>query len=292
MALSEDRTQPPASKKDNVRITNIVGSPILASAGFAGVPGDPKKDAHYCASTLIDGKPDPACPSGPPRDSKKGTYLLDDYGQPLLTNYRGAFTGTVFSIGSEYMTMVEELPYIKSAKIKVPFFADPYAPGGASPNGAAAQEPVVLVDWRPMTPADGIRIPVNAQRDKFIPSATVNFSGSSLTLNLDYKQLPNGKLKLEAVQSDNYMGNVFICQDPLTGDFLSVEQYESMEVIMNWINTHPGADDACEIIVRYSAFNNFPMMFAAKAAGVVLNVGQGSGVGRITHIEIFDTSLL
>ncbi len=293
MALSKDRTLPPANSEDNVRITNIVGSPILQA--WRGVPGNPQKDAHYCASTLINGQPDPDCAaigSTPPRDSKRGgAYMLDDYGQPLLTNYRGAFTGTVFSLGTSHLKLLETLPNIKSARVALPFFPDPYKPGQQT-SAAAVPAPIVLVDWRPETPAHGIRIPLNGQFDKFIPSASVSFGGSSLALDIDYSLGADGAIIVNAVQSDEYMGNLFLCQDPLTGDLLSVEQYESMEVIMSWINSHPGADDACDLLVRYSAFNNFPMMLAAKKAGVVLNVGQGSGVGRITSVELFDPSLL
>src|SRR6185503_1656185 len=76
LAMSTDRSEPAAGPHDNVRITNLVGSPVLSGAGWRGVAGDPKKDAHYCASTLIDGAPDPQCKaigSTPPMDSRHGT---------------------------------------------------------------------------------------------------------------------------------------------------------------------------------------------------------------------------
>lgn len=284
MALSSDRNKPPATKDDNVRISNIVGSPVLTAGWGTG------EEAWKCASTLVDGEPLPGC--SPPMDSRTGKYMLDDYGQPLLTNYKGAFTGTVFSIGTRYMKMVEELPYNRSAKISVPFWDNPYAPPAPGAGIAAGSAPVVLVDWRPETPGNGIRIPLNGQYDKFYPSATASFTGSSLTFDLDYALQPDKSMLVEALQSDNYMGNLFVCQDGATGDLLSIEQYESMEVILDWLEKHPGAEEACNIIIRPSATLGRPILFAAKGAGLVLNIGQGSGIGRITKIEIFDPSLL
>lgn len=291
MVMSTDRTEPPAGPHDNVRITNLVGSPIIASMGFRGVSAE--KDAYYCASTLINGEPDPDCAragSVPPRDSKHGgAFMLDDYGQPLLKMYKGAFTGTPFAIGSTVMKLDKTLPYIKSALVSVPLFPDPYNPE-AGASLAATEKSQILVDWRPETPANGIRIPVNAQRDRFIPSATLNFSGSSLDFDIDYKELPDGHVRIEAVQSDNYQGNLFLCQDPVTGDLLSVEQYESTDQILAWGDQHPGAFAACDIIIRPNV-NGTPMLFAAKQAGILLNIGLGSGKGRITSVEFYDSSL-
>jgi hypothetical protein len=98
-------------------------------------------------------------------------------------------------------------------------------------------------------------------------------------------------MRLEAVTSDSYMGNIFLCVDPNSGDLLSIEQYESMDVIQNWLNTHPGSRQACGIMTRFSAFGDYPQMLHARNAGIVLDVGLGSGVGRITTIQIYDTSL-
>jgi hypothetical protein len=290
---------------DNTRLTNLVGSAIL-SQNWAGVSAE--KDAHYCASTLLPAptpgktcrdkgfclEPDPDCAaagSTPPMSN--GQFMLDDYNMPLLKNYRGGFaeTGTIFHLGTNYIKLVEELPLIKSARLQVPFFDNPYAPAAAGPGIAAGNGPILIADWRPETPANGIRIPVNEQLDKFIPSASIVFGGSSLTLDLDYVQQPDKTMRLEAVTSDSYMGNIFLCVDPNSGDLLSIEQYESMDVIQNWLNTHPGSRQACGIMTRFSAFGDYPQMLHARNAGVVLDVGLGSGVGRVTNVQIYDTSL-
>jgi len=291
-------------KSDNLRLINLVGSPILAQ-NWAGVSAE--KDAHYCASTLLPkpppGKtcldegfcvdPDPDCArAGSVPPSANGKWMLDDYHMPLLSNYRGGFagSGTIFQLGTNYIKIVEELPLIKSARVSIPFPNDPYNPGGDAPS-LASNAKLVLADWRPKTPANGIRIPVNEQLDKFIPSATVVFGGSSLTLDIDYVEQPDKTMRLEAVSSDSYKGNLFLCVDPGTGDLLSVEQYESMDVIQNWFNTHPGSREACGIMTRFSAFGDYPQLLHARGAGIVLDVGLGSGVGRITHLQMYDASL-
>jgi hypothetical protein len=291
-----DRNSPdwaPGGKEDNLRITNLLGSPIIANAGFRGSSTKPEKDAYYCATTLIDGKPDADCPNGPPKDSLTGEYMLDGYGKPILTKYRGVFTGTAFSMGTNHMQLVDAFPFIKSATVKIPNFPDAYNPGGGGSTAVGVPAPVTLLDWAPKTPANGIRIPINAQRDKFIPSFTASMSGASLDFNMDYELEDGNAMRIQGVQSDNYMGFLFLCQDPVTSDILAIEPYESTDEIMAWKLAHPGAFDACEIIVRPSAYDNrIPISIAAKKAGIVLNVGLGSGTGRITTVEFFDTSLL
>ena len=64
-----------------------------------------------------------------------------------------------------------------------------------------------------------------------------------------------------------------------------------MAEVMEWINAHPGSTDSCGLIVRYSPFNNYPMMLASTRAGIVLTVNQGSGFGRISSVEMYDPNL-
>lgn len=291
-AMAKDKNGHLAGNEDNVRLSNLVGSVVIAT-NWSGK--DATKDAYFCAT-----HEDAECPSKPPRDSKRPEYnkvhpqcpsgcLLDDFGNPLLTNYRGAFTKTIFSVGTAYLKLVETIPLLRAAKVAVPNWPDPYSPPG---EGAQVGQPrIVLVEWKPKMPGNGTRIPLNAQRDKFIPSATANFSGSSLSLDLDYDPQPDGSMQIDGLQSNEYMGDIFLCVDPASGDLLRAEQYESMAEIQDWLRLHPGADSECELVVRYSAFNNYPVMLAAKKAGIVVNVGQGSGVGRITTIEMYDPSL-
>jgi hypothetical protein len=285
-AMSVDKSAAPG-KDDNTRLTNIVGSIILRDNWIGtGLEG---KDAYFCATTESDAD---CIDAGGPMNTapkKNGVMMKDDYGQPLLTNYKGAFGETVFTLGTSHLKLAQELPLIRSAKVEVPNNSDPYDPFKI---GLAAS-PIIttLADWRPKTPNNGFRIPLNGQRDKFIASASVDFSGSSLSLNLDYELQPDGMMSLEAVQSNDYMGDLFLCRDPVTGDLLRVEQYEAMAEVIEWIQTHPGSYEACGFIIRYSPFNNYPHMLAATKAGIVLLVNQGSGYGRISSVEIYDPNL-
>ncbi len=283
-AMATDKSKAPGVE-GNVHLTNVVGSTVLRE-GWVGVSAS--KDAYYCATTE-----DAECTSvGGPRNAppkQNGQLLKDDHGRPLLYSYKGAFGETAFTLGTAHMRVTQTMPFIRSAKVEVPTFADPYNPAAVTVAGPALL--TTIVDWRPSMPNNGFRIPINGQRDRFIASASIDFTGTSLALLLDYLELPNGFAKLEAVQSNDYMGEVFLCRDPNTGDLLHVEQYESMAEVMEWIHAHPGATDSCGLIVRYSPFNNYPMMLASTRAGIVLTVNQGSGFGRISAVEMYDPNL-
>ncbi len=286
--MEEDKTSPPGGEGDNVRITNLVGSTVLMNNWY-GVSDE--KDAYYCAT-----KEDAECTSNgaDPRNSPpkvKGVMMLDDYGQPLLTNYKGAFTETVFTLGTSHIKMVQPKPLIQSALVAVPNYPNPYFPF-TGPGVAAAPMIETLGDWRPKAPNNGYRVVINGQRDKFIPAMSIDFTGSTLGLLLDVEQQSDKSLKIVAAQSGDYMGDLFLCRDPATGDLLRVEQYESMAEVVNWIQEHPGSYDACGFIIRYSPFNNYPHMLAATKAGIVLTVNAGSGFGRISSVEIYDLNSL
>lgn len=285
-AMAEDKSLPPG-KDDNVHLTNVVGSVVLRDnwVGTA-VPG---KDAYFCATHESDAD---CIDEGGPRNTApkaNGVMMKDDFGRPLLTSYKGAFGETAFTIGTKHMKKIQDLPLIRSARVQVPAFSNPYDPY----VGPVASIPMLetIADWRPKAPNNGFRIPINGQRDRFISSASIDFSGSSLSLNLDYEQQPDGRMKLQAVQSNDYMGDLFLCRDPVTADLLRVEQYESMAEVVDWLQKHPGTYDACGIIIRYSPFNNYPHMLASTTAGIVLLVNQGSGYGRISSVEIYDPNL-
>jgi hypothetical protein len=186
---------------------------------------------------------------------------------------------------------VKNLPLIRSAVVKVPNYSNPYAPWATPTSLAPVPFIQTIADWRPKSPDNTFRIPINGQRDKFISSASIDFTGTSLSMNFDYEELPDGSMKLQAVQSNDYMGDLFLCRDGATGDLLRVEQYESMAEVIDWIHAHPGSYDGCGIIIRYSPFNNYPHMLASTKAGIVMTVNQGSGYGRIASVEVYDPNL-
>jgi hypothetical protein len=291
-AMSPDKKKPLTDEANNIRLTNIIGSTVLQN--WSGV-GD-TKDAYYCATNLgPSGQGDPDClnpalgggpANGPPK--YKGAVMLDGNGKPLLSAYRGAFTGTPFAIGSAFMTLVQPQPYTKSATVAIPFFADPYAPAIA----AGSPPPrMTMPDWTPLAPGAGLLIPLDGQRDRFLPAAKVDFSGQNLDMTVAYQIQPDKTMKILGIESHTFEGSIFLCQDPITHDLLSVQQYDSVANIQAWISSHPGVYEACDLLVRNSAIDSSPVQVAAKKAGVVLTVGQGSGVGRVVDAFFYDPSL-
>jgi hypothetical protein len=291
-AMSTDKTAP-VGKENTVLYTNMVGSRVLKS-GWVGVASD--KDAYYCATHV-----DVACMEGggptnvAPTDAT-GKLLLDERGKPLLSRYPGAFGETVFAVGATHIQIIdpdEKMKLIRSAKAKVPNFTNPYDPSSKNLGDLD-----VLVDWRQQAPTIGISIPLNGMRDTFHETFEVDFSGSSITLQLDYlnvnlgtKDKPEIKQKIVGVSSNDYLGDLFLCRDPKTGDLLRVEQYESMATILDWIEKHPGAREACGLMVRYSPYNNYPHLLHSKSAAVYVIVKQGSGYGRVSQVVSYDPTL-
>jgi hypothetical protein len=287
-AMSEDRSKPLGNPSDNIRLTNIIGSSLLATS-FSGVSAT--KDAYFCAT-----HDDAACKAGggplnsPPRIREKNALDVDDEGMPILTQYKGAFGETAFTLGTAHLKLVQEEPLIKSARVAVPIFDDPYSPGSGQ-TAAGPQVKITIPDWRPLAPGSGFRIPVNAQRDRFIPAAQVDFSGQNISLAINYELNDDRSMRILGVETQTWEGELFLCRDPTTQDFLHVRQYDSAAEILDWLENHPGARDACDILVRFSAFNEAPVSVTSKSAGLQVILGQGVGIGRVIDALLYDVTL-
>jgi hypothetical protein len=85
---------------------------------------------------------------------------------------------------------------------------------------------------------------------------------------------------------------VFVCQDPNpnSGDLLHVRIYDSGQTILDWLANHPGAQAACDIVVRYSPYNNYPDYITSRANGVKINISQGYGFGRVDDVTLYNTN--
>src|ERR1700761_1623506 len=111
--MAQDESKPVTDEANILRISNIIGSSVIASGPWMGASDT--KDAYYCATTPgPDGHGDPDCVgAGGPLNAPptvNGVMELDDNGQPLLTQYKGAFTGTPFSLGTNYMSLIQYQP--------------------------------------------------------------------------------------------------------------------------------------------------------------------------------------
>ncbi len=107
-------------------------------------------------------------------------------------------------------------------------------------------------------------------------------------------------LAIQAWETQDFLGEVFLCIDPTTsanrnglvnlnspGDVLSAHMYSSAETIVTWLSTHPNAQNACGIIVRYSVYDNYPDYITSISGGVRLNIEQGAGFGRVVDAITF-----
>ena len=99
--------------------------------------------------------------------------------------------------------------------------------------------------------------------------------------------MSNGALQFNAVFSSDFLADVFLCQDPNTGDLLSARMYSSVGVLLDFLSTHPGLYDACGLIIRYSPYDNYADYITSLNNGVQVEVTQGGGYGRIVGALMF-----
>ena len=292
-SMLADKSQVPGSN-ENVNVSDLFGAPAILrgvpAAGATDAMGNPipGKDAWYCVTTLSDAD----CPGGPPTDAS-GNVLVDGEGRPLFTNYHGIWTGTAFSIGQQ-LPITETKPYIQSAMVDVPNYKNPY--DLTSPNTPLS----TLVPWFPSQPTNGFEIPINGQRTQFVQTGSLDFSGVTLTTNVDYIPQYDPTTgadtggAIAAVETQDFLGYVFPCVDGPTGDILLVRMYTSVLDIVTWLEKHPTAQASCNISIRYSPYDNYPDIITSLANGVMVNVnpGAGGGAGRVADATLFDVSLL
>jgi hypothetical protein len=191
-----------------------------------------------------------------------------------------------------------------------------------------------LVPWLPDEPGVGFNIAINGSSALFVQAAELDFSGNLETYAVNYRpwQDPiqascaytNGQCRTKATGADedytcsngtciakdnsveimaitanDFLGDVFPCMDPSTGDVLAVDQYDSTLNVLQWLTDHPGdpfnatagapsAQAACGMIVSYSPFDNYPDSIWALTNGVWMNSNHGQGFGRIVDVTLFN----
>ncbi len=201
-----------------------------------------------------------------------------------------------------------------AAYVNLPNMANPYnnfvgtTPGASMP--LTGKDTIhATVPWTPNVEGIGFSIPLTGQRSKFVQTAQLDFTGVLETYLIDYEpwidpttNAPDGTIKVDAIEGDDFLGEVFLCQDNGTsggtaGDFigtqdlLGVHMYDSGGNVLTWLTNHPGAQDTCNIVVQYSQYNNFLDYIASLTGGVVVGISQGSGYGRIDSVVVFDPIL-
>jgi hypothetical protein len=178
----------------------------------------------------------------------------------------------------------------------------------------------------------GFGIPLDGNREQFITTGQLDFTGvlesyivdyvpyvdkinpscvSTGTCNAGFTCDPNSHkcvvdddtINIDAIEGQDFLGQVFVCQDPTTGDLLHVGMYDSALSILDWLAAHPGTDQggggnipsaqsACSIIVRSSPYATAVDDITSLSNGVFLNISSGQGQGRVTDVVVFDPNLI
>jgi hypothetical protein len=273
---------------DTALLTNLFGSALLKSAYVASADGH---SAYYCATHA-----DPRACDGQtcPLDLVTKACATDDVGRALLSPYPGAFASTVFSLSlatPSPVTIETTDDAIASAMIRVPLFADPYD------QGSAPRDPMEkIVGWTPKAPGVGFPIALNGSVDKFVTTSRLDLFGSTTSLSIDYdlhvdpttkKVDKDGRVDFKAVESNDYLGEVFVCQDAASGDILRARLYTPAAEILDWLASHPGAYDACQIVIHYSPLGVAPDFITSLTNGVRLSITLGGGFGRVIDTVLF-----
>jgi hypothetical protein len=272
-------------QEENALLTNIFGSPALRN----GWHDSASHDAYYCATHL---DPNGCDQQRPPLD-RAGNVLVDDAGRPILQRYPGAFGehATAFALGPTGIKVKQTFPALQQALVTVPTTTDPY-----DPQSGAGTPIETLVPWVPKQPGVGFPLALTGTLDKFIETSQLDFSGTTISANVDYgpeidpatgAPSADGTLRLLAVETTDFLGDVFLCQDPSSGDLLRARMYTPVQNIMDWLASHPDARQACGIVVRYSPFNNYVDFITSLRNGVRLGVTQGGGFGRVVDVTLF-----
>ena len=189
-----------------------------------------------------------------------------------------------------------------------------------------------FVPWTPSQPGVGFTIPVNGSSDLMVQTDQLDFTGNLEEYTVDYvpyvdpaltscayapTTAPNGgcntgftcqggactasdnTIEIRAIEARDFLGEVFMCQDPLTGDVLHMRMYTPVADVLAWLTAHPGnpqnvnfgppsAQTQCGIIVRYSPFDNYPDFITSLTYGVSIAIDPGLGLGRVFDATLFN----
>lgn len=208
-------------------------------------------------------------------------------------------------------------------------FSDNGSPVNCDPSASGVLDTSIplsgLVPWLPDEPGVGFNIAVNGSSSMFVQSAQLDFSGNLETYAVYYRpwQDPlqascayqgceagytcqnstcvasDNSIEVMAIMADDFLGDVFPCMDPSTGDVLAVDQYDPTLNVLQWLTDHPGnpfnavagapsAQTSCGMIVSYSPFDNYPNSIWGLTNGVWMNSNYGEGFGRIVDVMLFN----
>ncbi|MGO8998918.1 MAG: hypothetical protein ACLQVI_36800 [Polyangiaceae bacterium] len=280
---------------------------------------------YFCATHASSDPNAAGCTGGPggqaswfaPLNSDNATMVRRANGKPLLEGYCSAWQPNPFSLQTNAITpsalvpsapsanplgiaagiqIVKTFPDEGEALVSLPTFPNPY-----NEDPSLNKSPtLVMVPWLPQQEGVGYPVATNGTQDVFVQTAQLDFTGQVITPTMDFFATgtnPPYGVQVEAWETQDFLGQVFLCIDGVTaanripldipGDMLYAGMYTSAETIINWLATHPNAGNACQIIVRYSPYDNYPDFITSLTGGVRLDIEQGAGYGRVVDATVF-----
>lgn len=266
-------------------LSNLFGSDVLQKGYHAVGP----KSAFDCATA---DPPSPGSCGGqnPPLDSQGNTLKGDD-GLPILSHYKAAFEGSATALSllrdpaTPRLKITHPQVAIQAADLSVPLFTSPY-----DPTSPVLETFTRLVGYQPKQPGTGFSFPIDAVQDKSVDSYRSMLFGRTISASLAWDWLVpdagpgDGSMQLMAVESSDFLGDVFLCQDPASGDLLRARLFSPADELQDWIIAHAGAATACKIVIRTSQPGNIPSSMASLTHGVKLDYLQIGGKARVASV--------
>jgi hypothetical protein len=302
------------------------------SAGFCQSPvfGGCQSNADCPGSeTCQDPSPVIAACNGVVADTYTGGPMVDIDGLPIdFTEYQGIWNPTAFSLSYNnasgvysqlsivgyYPGTPTEHPLATQALVEMPLYSTTRAgdvmvrtsyqdPANPPTQTGSIQR---LINFTPDQPGNGFAYAVYGQAvlDNWVQSASIDFTGISISALLDYKIVPDPTphnpnavaINALSVESPDFLGNAFLCFIPgatFLGQpmpLLAARMYSPVNKIMDWITENPQAYDnqtGCGIVVRWSSYDNYIDLIDATSTGVRLDVTQGGGFGRVVGVQLY-----
>jgi hypothetical protein len=217
--------------------------------------------------------------------------------------------GSVFAVGhkpkgANRLSFISTNANQMTAYVAIPNAPNPYNAIQASTAPVPANIQATI-PWTQSYDGVGFDIPLDATHDKFIQTQQIEFTGILETYLLDVvpwtnplTNEPDGTLTVDAIEGDDYLGEAFLCQDigsypvPGTGDILGAHMYDSAASVLKWITDHPTSEVNCQLIIRYTIYNNYVDFITSLSTGVQLSFSTGTALGRVDAVVAFDPTLV
>jgi hypothetical protein len=158
----------------------------------------------------------------------------------------------------------------------------------------------VFVPWLPSQPGTGFDIPINGQRTQFVQTGSLDFSGVTITTNIDYLPATTDVGRADdgtiaAVETQDFLGEVFPCVDAATGDILRVKMYSSALDHRHLAGAAPRGADGLQHLHSLQPVRQLPGLHHVgheRRPDLASIRGAGDGPSRIGDATIFNPTLL